>query len=139
MENTPTQGPGAFFADGQGRSYFSSTGKPLGGGNSGSSGPLEDVVTGTEVTAATDAGIDYAKLVEKFGCYNMTDELRAKIEALTGERPHRFIRRGIFFCHRDLDICLNNYEKMNPFYLYTGRGPSGESLHLGHTIPFIFT
>ena len=26
-----------------------------------------------------------------------------------------------------------------PFYLYTGRGPSSESLHLGHTIPFIFT
>ena len=69
----------------------------------------------------------------------MTDELRAKIETLTGEKPHRFIRRGIFFCHRDLDICLNNYEKMNPFFLYTGRGPSAESLHLGHTIPFIFT
>lgn len=28
---------------------------------------------------------------------------------------------------------------MKPFYLYTGRGPSAEALHLGHTIPFIFT
>ena len=99
----------------------------------------EDVVTGIEVTAASDKGIDYDKLVEKFGCFKMTDELRDKIEKLTGEKPHRFIRRGIFFCHRDLDICLNNYEKMNPFFLYTGRGPSAESLHLGHTIPFIFT
>jgi len=26
-----------------------------------------------------------------------------------------------------------------PFYLYTGRGPSSEALHLGHMIPFIFT
>ena len=25
------------------------------------------------------------------------------------------------------------------FYLYTGRGPSGESLHLGHLVPFQFT
>jgi len=45
----------------------------------------------------------------------------------------------MFFCHRDLDICLNAYEKLQPFYLYTGRGPSAEALHLGHTIPFIFT
>jgi len=25
------------------------------------------------------------------------------------------------------------------FYLYTGRGPSSEALHLGHLIPFMFT
>ncbi|KAL3070331.1 hypothetical protein niasHS_016158 [Heterodera schachtii] len=25
-----------------------------------------------------------------------------------------------------------------PFYLYTGRGPSSGSLHLGHLIPFFF-
>ncbi len=25
-----------------------------------------------------------------------------------------------------------------PFYLYTGRGPSSEALHLGHMLPFIF-
>ena len=25
------------------------------------------------------------------------------------------------------------------FYLYTGRGPSSEALHLGHLIPFHFT
>ena len=99
----------------------------------------EDVVTGTHVEAATDAGIDYDKLVDKFGCSRMTPELVEKFEKLTKEKPHRFIRRGIFFCHRDLDICLNAYEKMQPFYLYTGRGPSAEALHLGHAIPFIFT
>lgn len=69
----------------------------------------------------------------------MTPELIEKIEKLTGEKPHRFIRRGMFFCHRDLDICLDAYEKKQPFYLYTGRGPSAEALHVGHTIPFIFT
>lgn len=38
---------------------------------------------------------------------------------------------------------LNAYEKNTnpdfpPFYLYTGRGPSSEALHLGHMLPFIF-
>lgn len=30
------------------------------------------------------------------------------------------------------------YEQGKPFYLYTGRGPSSESMHLGHLIPFMF-
>jgi tryptophanyl-tRNA synthetase len=34
---------------------------------------------------------------------------------------------------------LDAYEKGNPFYLYTGRGPSSDSMHLGHLIPFLFT
>ena len=33
---------------------------------------------------------------------------------------------------------LNLYEEGKPFYLYTGRGPSSGSLHLGHLIPFMF-
>lgn len=33
---------------------------------------------------------------------------------------------------------LNQYESGKPFYLYTGRGPSSQSMHLGHLIPFIF-
>ena len=101
--------------------------------------PLEDKVTGTEVIAVSDKGIDYDKLVDKFGCTKMNPELVAKIEELTGEKPHRFIRRGMFFCHRDFDLCMKAYEQMKPYYLYTGRGPSAEALHLGHTIPFICT
>ena len=120
------------------------------------------------------------------------------MERLTGKRAHRFLRRGLFFSHRDLDdlslgafrpivnVCkctspaldfrpfktfqliaprLNAYEplgctqswplvarKGEPFYIYTGRGlanaresghchrgPSSESLHLGHMVPFLFT
>jgi len=34
---------------------------------------------------------------------------------------------------------LDLYEKGTPFYLYTGRGPSSEALHMGHLIPFMFT
>lgn len=34
---------------------------------------------------------------------------------------------------------LDSYEQKKPFFLYTGRGPSSESMHLGHLIPFLFT
>lgn len=40
---------------------------------------------------------------------------------------------------RDLNLILDAYEKGEKFYLYTGRGPSSGSLHLGHLIPFFFT
>ena len=99
----------------------------------------EDIESAFKIQAASDKGIDYAKLIEKFGCTALTDDLRAKILKLTGEQPHRLIRRGIFFCHRDLDVILNRYEQGKLFYLYTGRGPSAEALHLGHAIPFIMT
>ena len=48
------------------------------------------------------------------------------------------LRRGIFFAHRDLNWLLDEYEKGNKFFLYTGRAPSGH-VHLGHLQPWIFT
>ena len=33
---------------------------------------------------------------------------------------------------------LNQHEAGKPFYLYTGRGPSSHSMHVGHLIPFMF-
>ena len=49
------------------------------------------------------------------------------------------LRRGLFFSHRELDMIISCYEKGEKFYLYTGRGPSSESLHLGHLVPFMMT
>ena len=51
---------------------------------------------------------------------------------------HFMLRRRIFFSHRDLKWLLDEYEKGNEFFLYTGRGPSGHT-HLGHLMPWIFT
>lgn len=45
----------------------------------------------------------------------------------------------MFFSHRDMNTLLDNVEKGKPMYLYTGRGPSSSSMHLGHLIPFLFT
>ena len=51
---------------------------------------------------------------------------------------HPFLKRGIFFSHRDFDVLLDFLEKKKKIFLYTGRGPSTESMHLGHLLPFIF-
>lgn len=67
------------------------------------------------------------------------DKLLERFEKVTGHKPHRWLRRGLFFSHRDFDRILTLYERGEPFFLYTGRGPSTGSLHLGHTIPLQFT
>lgn len=69
----------------------------------------------------------------------MDDAIIERFEKVTGKPVHHFIRRGIFFSHRDLHTILKLKEDGKPFYLYTGRGPSSESLHLGHLVPFILT
>lgn len=81
--------------------------------------------------------IDYDKLVEKFGTKRIDEKLLSRIKKHSGEL-HRMLRRDIFYSHRGLDRVLTEYEKGNPFVLYTGRGPSGHT-HLGHLMPWIFT
>ena len=78
-------------------------------------------------------------IVEKFGSSKIDAELLARMEKVSGKPAHHLLRRGIFFSHRDMHTVLNNVEKGKPFYLYTGRGPSSGSMHLGHLIPFLFT
>ncbi len=88
--------------------------------------------------------IDYEKLVNEFGSTIISDQVMKKLYDLTvgkGRVPclHRFLRRDIFFSHRDLEVLLDQVSNGTPLYLYTGRGPSSESMHLGHLIPFLFT
>ncbi|PHH84682.1 hypothetical protein CDD83_1551 [Cordyceps sp. RAO-2017] len=82
--------------------------------------------------------IDYRKLVEDFGTSLIDDALLERFERVTGHKPHRFMRRQIVFSHRDLSVILDRYEKNEPFFLYTGRGPSSDSMHIGHTQVFDF-
>lgn len=96
-------------------------------------------VTPWAVEASNEKGIDYNRLIEKFGCEKIDEKLLRRIEDLTGTEPHPWLKRGLFFSHRSLNDILDCYEKGEPFYLYTGRGPSSEALHLGHMIPFTFT
>src|SRR5436309_255441 len=84
-----------------------------------------------------EGAIDYDKLVQKSGTEKISPQLQARIEKIAGE-VHPMLKLGYFFSHRDLDNILSEYEKGNKFYLYTGRGPSGQ-IHMGHLLPWIFT
>jgi len=81
--------------------------------------------------------VDYKKLIEMFGTQPIDQPLLKRIEKHTGEL-HVFLRRGFAFSHRDMDKVLDDYEKGKGFFLYTGRGPSG-NMTLGHLVPFLFT
>ena len=80
--------------------------------------------------------VDYDLFAEQYGLKQIDRELEEKIEKYTGPL-HFLLKRKIFYAHRELDWILNEYEKGNPFYLYTGRAPSGP-MHIGHLIPFVF-
>ncbi|KAJ0173799.1 hypothetical protein K1T71_010948 [Dendrolimus kikuchii] len=99
----------------------------------------DDIVDPWNVAGKSETGIDYDKLIKRFGSQKIDNELIAKFEKVTGKKAHHFLRRGIFFSHRDLHTILNMFEAGKKFYLYTGRGPSSESMHIGHMIPFMFT
>lgn len=81
--------------------------------------------------------IDYDKLIKEFGTKHITDELLNRIKKHTKEL-HYLLRRKIFFSHRDLDWILDEYDKGNKFFLYTGRAPSGP-VTMGHLVPWMLT
>lgn len=99
----------------------------------------EQVVNPWEVSAKDGGKIDYDKLIDKFGCQRLDNSLIDRAHRLTSRPPHVFLRRGVFFAHRDFNDILDAFERGEKFYLYTGRGPSSEALHLGHLVPFMFT
>merc|ERR1712168_1359488 len=86
----------------------------------------EQIITPWEVKGDEDKGIDYDKLIARF-------------EKVTGKKAHHLIKRGIIYSHRDLNKILDYYEQGKQFYLYTGRGPSANSMHMGHLCPFLIT
>ena len=94
------------------------------------------IVTPWEVSGDLEDKM-YIKLIEKFGTQALSTDLIEKFRKLTGE-IHPLIKSQYFFSHRDLDWLLTKYENGDPFYLYTGRGPSG-LVHIGHILPWLFT
>ncbi|THH10014.1 hypothetical protein EW145_g1616 [Phellinidium pouzarii] len=107
-------------------------------------GAHEQVITPWDVQGSVSAdgkqlAVDYDKLIDNFGTRRIDDALLQRFERLTGRRAHPLLRRGMFFSHREFDKILDRYEQGKPFYLYTGRGPSSDSMHMGHMIPFVFT
>lgn len=81
--------------------------------------------------------VDYDRLIKEFGLGKIDNVLLERIKKHTKEL-HPMLRREIFFAHRDLKWILDEYEKGNKFFLYTGCGPSGP-IHLGHMMVWEFT
>jgi tryptophanyl-tRNA synthetase len=104
----------------------------------------EQEINPWDVQAATDADgnvleFDYPAISRKWATKLIDDALLERFERVTGHKPHRWLRRRLFFSHRDLELVLDTYERGEDFLLYTGRGPSSDAMHIGHTIPFEFT
>ena len=98
----------------------------------------ELILNPNEFSNKTGKELDYIKIIEQFGCRKIDDELLERFAKLTDNKVHTFLRRDIFFAHRDMHTILNLHEQKKPIYLYTGRGPSTDAMHLGHLLPFIF-
>lgn len=74
------------------------------------------------VDAGTDAQgnakeFDYVKISQTWATKLIDEDLLARFERLTGRKPHRWLRRGLFFSHRDFDLILDCYERGDPFFL----------------------
>ncbi|HTT74085.1 MAG TPA: tryptophan--tRNA ligase [Thermoplasmata archaeon] len=91
----------------------------------------EFVVTPYEVKGR----IDYERLREQFGTQSLTPALLAKLHHIAGGELHPLLSRGIYYSHRDLAPLLDGFANGQPFFLYSGRGPSGP-LHTSHLVSF---
>jgi tryptophanyl-tRNA synthetase len=94
-------------------------------------GPEEFVVTPYEVRGK----IDYDRLREQFGTQPLTPEILARLHTLAGGELPPALSRGVYYSHRDLPALLEGYAAGRPFFLYSGRGPSGP-LHTSHLLQF---
>ncbi|KAI5172843.1 tryptophanyl-tRNA synthetase [Nematocida sp. LUAm3] len=92
-----------------------------------------DVINPWEVSSGQqNKEIDYETVIKQFGCERFTKDMAKKYGL-----DHILFRRGMVFAHRDFLSTVEMAAKGEPVYLYTGRGPSSKSMHLGHAVPFL--
>jgi len=69
---------------------------------------------------------DYTRLRDEFGIEEFTENLWKDLP-----HPHKLLRRGVVFGHRDFQIVHDSVMKKKPWAILTGLMPSGK-MHLGH-------
>jgi tryptophanyl-tRNA synthetase len=69
---------------------------------------------------------DYARLRDEFGIQEFTTDLWKDLP-----HPHRLLRRGVVFGHRNFEQIHDAILKKKPWAILTGLMPSGR-MHLGH-------
>jgi tryptophanyl-tRNA synthetase len=89
------------------------------------------VVTPYEVRGA----VDHDRLRELFGTQALDAQLLARLEKAAGGPLPPLLSRGVYYSHRDLGQILDAAEHGKPFFLYSGRGPSGP-MHTAHLASF---
>lgn len=109
----------------------------------------EDVITPWSVVSKGPKGIDYDRVLTQFKSdivdAPLLERLTRVVEAhharkgTTAPPLHPILRRGVAFSHRDINLILDDVEAQKTFYLYTGRGPSAQTMHVGHMMPFLVT
>ncbi len=98
--------------------------------------------------------VDYDTVLDQFGVEPLTKDIIIRWENLMKKsgknvKLHPWVTRGIFFSHRHFNDILDAYERylkekekdpnaQCPIFVYTGRGPSSDAMHLGHLVPFMF-
>ena len=98
--------------------------------------------------------VDYDAVLDQFGVEPLNRDLIerwANLMKKSGKNIelHPWVTRGIFFSQRHFSDILNAYEDylnekeknpnaVCPIFVYTGRGPSSDAMHLGHLVPFMF-
>lgn len=110
-----------------------------------------DVITPWTVAAKGPKGVDYDRVLTQFKSEKIDGALLQRLEGVIAQRHadlgrdgpppplHPLLRRGVVFSHRDLPAVLEALEKKQSVYIYTGRGPSAGTMHVGHMIPFLVT
>jgi tryptophanyl-tRNA synthetase len=95
------------------------------------------MVVGPAVVDAykVEGRVDYDKFAATYGLKPIDEGLEKRLEKYTGPL-HFLVKRKIFYAQREMSWLLDEYEKGNKFYVYTGRAPSGE-MHVGHLLPFM--
>ena len=69
---------------------------------------------------------DYARLRDEFGIEEFDDSLWKDLP-----KPHKLLRRGIIFGHRDFQQIKDSIQNNKPWAILTGLMPSGK-MHFGH-------
>ncbi len=69
---------------------------------------------------------DYARLRDEFGIQEFSEDLWSDLP-----HPHRLLRRGVVFGHRDFETIREAILKKKSWAILTGLMPSGR-MHLGH-------
>lgn len=96
-------------------------------------------ITAYKVSGDKGKALNYDNIFQ-FGAESISTDLLEKIRNIRKDLPlHPLLSRQIVYAHRDLEKMLHLHSIGKPFYIYTGRGASSKSLHLGHLNVFSFT